>query len=174
MGFFDKFKQLFARKEERRLSARDAMKRVQAALGESNYNAASIEAFRALEVMGEIHTEKPRTVSTTPREYAQILVQSGVPMEAMDPIIHNFELARYSPMEVTFDQYREAEVALKDLQVKFKSRSFDKVDKKKGRPSKRGKPAKKTRPRPKKRTTGGTTEEAAPRRRPRPKKSRKK
>ncbi len=175
MGFFDKFTNLFAKKEKSKLSAGDAMKRVQAALGESNYNAASIEAFRALEVLGEIYTEQPRSGSVTPKEYAQILVTAGVPMEDMNAIINNFEIARYSPMEVSFEQYREAEVALKELQVKFKKKSFGQVDKQKKRPTKRGKPSKKARPRPKKRTTGGSTEdEAPPRRRPRPKKSRKK
>lgn len=175
MGFFDIFTKLFTKKEDRKLSAGDALKRVQAALGESNYNAASIEAFRALEVMGEIYKEQQRSVSTTPREYAKLLVTSGVPMEAMEPIIYNFEIARYSPMEVSFEQYRDAEVALKDIHTKFKSKSFDKVERKKGRPTKRGKPSKKgARPRPKKRTTGGSAEADKPRRRPRPKKSRKK
>ena len=65
----------------------------------------------------------------------------------LEPILYNFEIAKYSPDEVTFDDYQNVEAALESLYVKYK----------KGRSAKTKKSAKtgkKKRRRPKKRATG--------------------
>ena len=87
----------------------------------SNYNEASVKAFYALQEIGRSYAAIDRSPSTTAREYARMLVESGrTTDEELHPIIYNFELAKYSPLEVTFDDYNIVEQALENVHTSFK------------------------------------------------------
>ncbi len=147
MGLFD-FLNRFKDKQEKGRSADSAISAVKKAAQASNYNQASIQAFYALEAIGVNYAQIERSISTTAREYGRLLVDEGRTTEdELEPILYNFEIAKYSPDEVTFDDYQNVENALESLHVKYK----------KGRAAKSKKSAKtgkKRRRRPKKRATG--------------------
>ncbi|MCE7734585.1 MAG: DUF4129 domain-containing protein [Candidatus Heimdallarchaeota archaeon] len=147
MGLFD-FLNRFKDKQEKGRSADSAISAVKKAAQASNYNQASIQAFYALEAIGVNYAQIERSISTTAREYGTLLVEEGrTTDEELEPILWNFEIAKYSPEEVTFDDYQNVESALESLHVKYK----------KGRSVKSKKSAKtgkKKRRRPKKRATG--------------------
>lgn len=116
----------------------------------SNYNEASVKAFYALQEIGRSYAAIDRSPSTTAREYARMLVESGrTTDEELHPIIYNFEVAKYSPLEVTFDDFNVVEQALENVHTSFKKGGP--VTAKKG-----GKQAKKQarRRKPKRRATG--------------------
>ncbi|OLS18939.1 MAG: hypothetical protein HeimC2_43600 [Candidatus Heimdallarchaeota archaeon LC_2] len=147
MGLFD-FLSRFREQKEKGVSTSAAMNDVKKAAQASNYNQASIKAFYALESIGQNYAQINRDISTTAREYSQLLVDEGrASTEELEPIILNFEIAKYSPDEVTFDDYRDVETALDSIYMIYK----------KGKPAKSKKSAKagkKKRKRPKKRATG--------------------
>ncbi|MHA2101031.1 MAG: hypothetical protein ACW99A_20340 [Candidatus Kariarchaeaceae archaeon] len=151
MGLFD-FLNRFKDKQEKGQSTSAAMAAVKKAAQASNYNQASIQAFYALEAIGRAYAQINRSVSTTAREYGNLLIDEGrTTQEELEPILYNFEIAKYSPEEVTFDDYREVETALENLHVKYRKGRAPKSKKK-------AKTAKKRRKRPKRRTTGRRTE----------------
>ncbi len=148
MGLFD-FLNRFKEQKEKGVSTSQAMNDVKKAAQASNYNQASIKAFYALEAIGSNYAQIIREISTTAREYSQLLVEEGrTTTEELEPIILNFEVAKYSPEEVTFDDYRNVETALDTVHQKYR----------KGKPAKSktaAKAGKKRRKRPKKRATTG-------------------
>ncbi|MHA2253999.1 MAG: hypothetical protein ACXAD7_26845 [Candidatus Kariarchaeaceae archaeon] len=148
MGIFDFFKR-FGETKEKTQTTKQAIESVKRAAQASNYNQASIQAFYALEEIGRQMAHIEREISITAREYSQILVDSGnITTEELEPIIYNFEVARYSPEEVTFEAYQNVEATLESLPKKFKTTT---VKRTKGK----AKDAKKRRKkRPKRRATG--------------------
>ncbi|MDH5402840.1 MAG: DUF4129 domain-containing protein [Candidatus Heimdallarchaeota archaeon] len=88
----------------------------------SNYNQASLKAFYALETIGLGKGSISRPPSMTAREYSDVLTNnSNILKEEIESIILNFEVAKYSELEVTFDDYRKAEEALEIVSKKFKA-----------------------------------------------------
>ncbi|MHA2171073.1 MAG: hypothetical protein ACXAB7_14360 [Candidatus Kariarchaeaceae archaeon] len=119
MGIFDFLKR---EKKEKTQTTKQAIESVKRAAQASNYNQASIQAFYALEEIGRQMAHIEREISITAREYSQILADNGnVTTEELEPIIYNFEVARYSPAEVTFEAYQSIEGTLETLSKKFKT-----------------------------------------------------
>ena len=150
MGIFDKIKSMFSsEKREQDKKTKDAISSVKRAAQASNYNQASIHAFQALEEIGKAYGNLEREIYSTAREYGQILADNGsITTEELEPIIINFEVAKYSPGEVTFDDYRAVEETLDTVVQKYKSPVSRKPTKTKAKKSKR------KRKRPTKRQTG--------------------
>ncbi|MHA2253072.1 MAG: hypothetical protein ACXAD7_22100 [Candidatus Kariarchaeaceae archaeon] len=149
MGIFDIFKRMSDKRESDK-SAKDAMADVKRAAQASNYNQASVQAFYALQEIGRSYANIEREIYITAREYGNELAEGGnVSSEELEPIILNFEIAKYSPGEVTFEDYRNVEETLETVLKKYKSPSA-KVRKAKGKAKK----GKKRRRKPSKRATG--------------------
>ncbi|MCH8907326.1 MAG: DUF4129 domain-containing protein [Candidatus Heimdallarchaeota archaeon] len=147
MGIFDFFTNLRKTHDTGKVTDQ-AIAGVKAAAQASNYNQASMKAFYALEEVGKAFAEIQREPHITAREYSQLLVEDGkVTDEDVEPIIHNFEIAKYSPEEVTFDDYRSVEASLETVVRKFKKpdRTASKDRAMKGKKSRR---------KPKRRATG--------------------
>jgi hypothetical protein len=149
MGLFD-FLQKFKKQDTsggRSPSA--AINDVKQAAAQSNYNEASVKAFYALQEIGRSYAAIDRSPSTTAREYGKMLVESGrTTDEEIHPIIYNFEIAKYSPLEVTFDDYNVVEQTLESVHSNFKKGGSTTSKGSKART------AKKQRRKPKKRSTG--------------------
>ena len=164
MGIIDTIKGFFAGKEK--VSSNSVtLKSVRELAQASNYNQASIQGFYALETMGKVYAEVDRDVSTTAREYSQLLVKTGLITEdELEPIIYTFEVARYSDVDITFDDFNAVDEALENVNKRLKS----------GKPVRESKGSKKggDKKRRRKRSTGaggGGPSSAARRRRARKK-----
>jgi hypothetical protein len=156
MGLFDFLKGKDTQTKEK--SAGDAIKDVQNAAQASNYNQASLYAFYALEAIGKTYADLPRDHSQTVREYASLLMEDGrVTSEELEPILINFEISKYSPLEVTFEDYRRAEESLNNVYSKFKSGKPAKQSSARGKRGKKGSP--------KRRSTGSGAGQRARKRR---------
>ena len=158
MGFIDFIKSFFVKKESSG-SISDAMRQVRAAAQASNYNQASIQAFYALEVIADVNAQTKREQYTTPREFSQELINmGGITEDDLEPIIQNFERAKYSPFEVSFEEYRTVEDALEMIIGKYRSGAHLGV-----KTERKAKPKKKMTKRSTGRGTGAPREKAAPR-----------
>jgi hypothetical protein len=151
MNLLDKIKAMFSGEGgDKGKNAQQAVNEVKQAAQASNYNQASIKAFYALEEIGKQYASVDREPSTTVREYGKLLVDEGrTNSEELEPILINFEIAKYSPSEVTFEAYQVVENTLDQIHAKYKSGKMTSVEKKKSKSSKRR--------RPKKRSTGAGT-----------------
>lgn len=119
MGIIDTIKGFFV-KEVTEVSVKAAMQRMTGAARQDNYKQASVEALGVMEAIGEKYLQLKREPSHTVREFAMLMVeQGGVTMEEFEPIVHNFEIARYSEFEVSFDDYRNAEESLNKIIEKY-------------------------------------------------------
>ena len=87
-----------------------------------NFKEASIQAFYALENLGESHVELRREQHQTAREYGNLLVDQGyTSQEEIEPIILNFEIAKYSEMNVGQNEYNSISQSLDTVAKKLKS-----------------------------------------------------
>jgi len=121
MGIIDTIKQFFQKTESGR-DANSAMNEVKKAASRENYNQASINAFYALEAMGEVYVNHKREQHQTAREYGNDLVEEGYTTnEDLEPILVNFEIAKYSEMQVSSDDYSKLEESLNTVAKKLKS-----------------------------------------------------
>lgn len=121
MGIFD-FMRNFQERRDKAKRADNAILAVRNAAQQADYNQASIEAFYAVEILGEVYRNVNRTEATTAREYAKMLEEEGVISESqLEPLVLNFELAKYSQIPITFDQYSEAEKLLDSFHLSVKS-----------------------------------------------------
>ncbi len=130
MGIFDFIKNMRVKKEKE-ISVNEAMHSVRQAAQASNYNQASIKAFHALTAIGEIYTENKREIYNTAREYASTLATNvdGITLEELKPIIDNFEIAKYSEFEVSYENYKTVEETLNGLVEKLKKQDTTKKPK---------------------------------------------
>ena len=126
MGIVDFIKSLFS--NEKKLKQRQvqtAMDAVKQAAQSGNYNEASIKAFYAFQTIGEVYLEKPRENAQTVREYISLVLEDvKVPRDEIMPLAYAFEIAKYSPDDVTADQFMKADEALK----LFESRAMGQAD----------------------------------------------
>lgn len=130
MGIIDTIKGFFQTREHTK-EADQAIAGMKAAAKSENYNQASIKAFYALETIGSVYGEQERNEFQTAREYAKALSENGVVTEnELEPIILRFELAKYSPHDVSQDDYSEVEQSLETVAGKFKSGRSPDVKKK--------------------------------------------
>ena len=148
MGILDSILGMFQTSKPKNTRAADsAVKKAQQVAQSGSYNQASIHAFYALEQIGEQYGEQKRESHITAREYAEQMSESGLTTtEELEPIILNFEIAKYSEGEVSSEDYGRAEQALTVVHKKYKT----------GRPVKSKATAKKGTVR-RKPTRGGTT-----------------
>ncbi len=154
MGIIDFIKSLFSNeKKMKQRQVQTAMDAVKQAAQSGNYNEASIKAFYAFQTIGEVYLEKPRENAQTVREYISLVLEEvKVPREEVMPLAYAFEIAKYSPNDVTADQFMKADEALK----LFESRAMGHADGKgkKGGGAKKQRARKRAAPRKRTRRTG--------------------
>jgi len=120
MGIIDTIKGFFQQRESTK-GADHALDAVKEAAKRENYNHASIKAFHALETMGSVYVNAEREIHQTAREYAKHLTDEGYATEEeLEPIIVGFEIAKYSELQVSYDDYSEVEKSLDTVATKFK------------------------------------------------------
>jgi len=185
------FKELRTKREQQS-SAQDELERVRRLGRQQEYKSAVIEVFIALEAIMNLVLEFKRPEAVTAREYKDVLLERIVERDtrpeffrkmssqerrafalekapeemknSLETIVSNFELARYSPEEVSFEMFQESMQELESVSsaVSGKRRRppSGKPKKKRGKPKKPKGKAPKRKPSPKKR---------APRKRPPPK-----
>ena len=186
------FKELRS-KREKQSSAQDELERVRRLGRQQEYKSAVVEVFKALETIMFLVLEFKRPEAVTAREYKDVLLERIVERDtrpeffrkmstqerrvfalekapeemktALETVIVNFEVARYSPEEISFEVFQESMQALEFMSSQVTRRRAPPSGKprkpKKGKP-KKGAPRRKPsgKPAPKKR---------APRKRPPPK-----
>ncbi|MHA1911360.1 MAG: hypothetical protein ACTSYA_06665 [Candidatus Kariarchaeaceae archaeon] len=176
-------------KREKQSSAQDELERVRRLGRQQEYKSAVIEVFVALEAIMNLVLEFKRPEAVTAREYKDVLIERIIARDtrpeffkkmnsqerrdfalekapdemknSLETIVSNFETARYSPDEISFEAFQESMQALESMSASVSGRRRGPPS---GKPKKaRGKKPKKAskrKPSPKKR---------APRKRPPPK-----
>ena len=127
MGILDTILGFFQTTKKDTRSADNAVKKAKSVGQSGSYNQASIQSFYALEKIGEEYGEQKREVHVTAREYASMMAESGLTSsEELEPLILNFEVAKYSEGEISSGDYSNADEVLSVVHKRYKS----------GRPSK--------------------------------------
>ncbi len=137
MGIFDFFRKFREKKmSEREVSV--AMDAVKQAAQAGDLNDAVIKAFYAVETMGKVYRNIERQEAQTAREYVGTLLEEiKAPSDDVMPLVYTFEVAKYSPDQVTAEQFLKADEALKLLQTKLKASSNAQSKRKGDRPRQR-------------------------------------
>jgi hypothetical protein len=124
MGIFDFIKK-FKQKQDNEGNAKKALANVKKAAEQADYNQASIEAFYAVATLGHLFKGVVREESITAREYSKLLEEEGIIEEGyLQPLVLNFELAKYSPETLTLDQFTASEELLQTFELRVKDKKI--------------------------------------------------
>ncbi len=136
-SFIDKLKGIFGMKPKVDTgSYKKARKAAENEANNGNYNAASVHLFQALVEYGSTKMDLPRKPSQTAREYSKAFAEKAkIDPDLFEPIILQFEIARYSPFTVAQEDFEEA-IAVLDSIVKKSAPTIE--AKTKGKGEKRG------------------------------------
>ncbi len=118
-SFIDKLKGFFGMKPKVDTgSYKKARKAAETEANNGNYNTASVHLFQALVEYGRTKMELPRKPSQTAREYSKAFAEKAkIDPDLFEPIVLQFEIARYSPFTVAQEDFEEA-IAVLDSIVK--------------------------------------------------------
>jgi len=143
LAIFGRTRRFFKRRESSKTAGAAIKEAKQAALN-NDFKDASIKAYLALEIIGDVFVDQTRDEHETIREFANKLVEIGpVTQEDLEPILLGFEIAKYSDMDVTQQGYVTIENSIEGiLQIYRKGKKVDrkksKTKKSRKKPRKRG------------------------------------
>lgn len=120
MGIVETIMEFFGQKDKGP-SPKEFIRQMEQAGEASDYKQASKQAFKALEIFGQVYGGIKREGYVTAREYSKLLVETGsITKEELHPIIYNFEVATYSEGDVTFEDYQTLKEAVDNANSRLK------------------------------------------------------
>lgn len=121
MGLLDTIKKFFDTKNKT-AEAEASMRAVNEIAKTDNYTQGVVESFYALAKIGEVFREIKKNDSTTAREYVRMLVDEGIVTDGeLEPLILNFEIAKYSEKTITKDDFTKSYDLLNSVFKSLKS-----------------------------------------------------